>query len=380
MTELAVPVDPGDFSRRILVGVTGLTPQVITETLYALAVEQKTFVPTEIHVMTTSEGAARVEMLLLDQGRGRFHQLCRDYGLPEIAFDESRIHVIRDTKGVAYSDIQTPEQQNLAADAITQLLRELTKDENAALHVSLAGGRKSMGFFLGYALSLFGRRQDRLSHVLVSEPFESHPDFFYPPPEPAVLRTREQKPIRTSDARIMLADIPFVRLRNGLPNSLLEGEASFSEVVAAARVISAEPHLVIDLCARIVMCGGLQVTMKPADFAFYTWLARRSKKGLKPENAVNWRSTTVDVYLKEYHALVGYSGDYERAEESLKNGFSDVYIRERVSRIKTSLDRALGLELAEPYRLAYAGKKGRGGYILSLNPQQIEIIEQGIEK
>lgn len=37
-----------------------------------------------------------------------------------------------------------------------------------------------MGFFVGYALSLFGRAQDRLSHVLVSDPFESLTDFYYP--------------------------------------------------------------------------------------------------------------------------------------------------------------------------------------------------------
>ena len=30
-----------------------------------------------------------------------------------------------------------------------------------------------MGFYLGYALSLYGRTQDRLSHVLVSSPYES---------------------------------------------------------------------------------------------------------------------------------------------------------------------------------------------------------------
>ena len=38
-----------------------------------------------------------------------------------------------------------------------------------------------MGIYLAYALQLFGRPQDVLSHVLVSEDFESHPDFFYKP-------------------------------------------------------------------------------------------------------------------------------------------------------------------------------------------------------
>ncbi|MBP6582128.1 MAG: hypothetical protein KA204_01445, partial [Chromatiaceae bacterium] len=46
------------FPRRILLAVTGLTPQVVTETLYALAMErQPPFIPTEIHLLTTAEGA-----------------------------------------------------------------------------------------------------------------------------------------------------------------------------------------------------------------------------------------------------------------------------------------------------------------------------------
>lgn len=52
---------------------------------------------------------------------------------------------------------------------------------------NLAGGRKSMGFYIGYALSLFGRGQDRMSHILVEEAFETHPEFFYPPKKPLFL-------------------------------------------------------------------------------------------------------------------------------------------------------------------------------------------------
>ena len=47
-----------------------------------------------------------------------------------------------------------------------------------------------MGFYLGYALSLYSRAQDRLSHVLVNSPFESHSEFFYPTPESRVIHRR----------------------------------------------------------------------------------------------------------------------------------------------------------------------------------------------
>ena len=85
------------FPRRILLAVTGLTPQVVTETLYALAVErQPPFIPTEIHLLTTAEGAEAARLGLLSADPGWFHRLCRDYELPAMAFDASHIQVLRD--------------------------------------------------------------------------------------------------------------------------------------------------------------------------------------------------------------------------------------------------------------------------------------------
>ena len=75
------------------------------------------------------------------------------------------------------SDIRTPEENNLAADMIVNFIRQQCADDKTELHVSIAGGRKSMGFYIGYALSLFGRPQDKLSHVLVTEGFENNPLF-----------------------------------------------------------------------------------------------------------------------------------------------------------------------------------------------------------
>ena len=49
--------------RRILLAVTGLIPQVITETHYALAVQrQPAFISTDIHRLTTHEGAEAAEL------------------------------------------------------------------------------------------------------------------------------------------------------------------------------------------------------------------------------------------------------------------------------------------------------------------------------
>ena len=77
--------------------------------------------------------------------------------------------VLTDMQG-EMTDIRSPEDNLSAADQVAKLIRELTNDPDRQLHVSLAGGRKTMSFYLGYALSIFGRDDDRLSHVLVDEP------------------------------------------------------------------------------------------------------------------------------------------------------------------------------------------------------------------
>ena len=96
----ANPLKPSTYSRRVVLAVSGLSPQILTETLYALASSSEdTFIPTEVHLITSAEGARRAELSLLSQDMGWFHRLCQDYRLPEIKFDKSHIHVMCDAKG-----------------------------------------------------------------------------------------------------------------------------------------------------------------------------------------------------------------------------------------------------------------------------------------
>ena len=103
--------------------------------------------------------AHRAELSLLSDDLGWFHRLCADYHLPGVRFDRSHIHVMRDAHGLPMNDIRTPADNRAAADFITAQVRAITADPACALHASIAGGRKTMGFYLGYALSLFGRAQ-----------------------------------------------------------------------------------------------------------------------------------------------------------------------------------------------------------------------------
>lgn len=362
--------------RRILLAVTGLSPQILTETLYALGVApgagQAAFIPTEIHLITTAQGADIARTSLLHPDGGAFHALLADYPqLGRPAFDASHIHVIHTPDGQALADIRSPDENAHAADSITALMSELTRDEHAALHVSIAGGRKTMGFYLGYAFSLFARPQDALSHVLVSSPFENHPDFFYPPPTPKRLPARDGQHIDTRDARITLARIPVVRLRHGQPQALLAGQASFGDTVAAIEKSLAPPQLDINLNTKTVECGGTPVQLPPAQLAWLAWWAQNILENRGPQN---WRSADSRQFLALYQRIVTIDANaYERATDRLKDGMEKTFFEENNAKLERALKTQLGLA-ATPYLLTTSGKRPHTTRSLSLPPHAIQLI------
>ncbi|MBQ1657134.1 MAG: TIGR02584 family CRISPR-associated protein [Rhodocyclaceae bacterium] len=345
---------PHEYPRRVLLAVCGLSPQIVTETLYALATDaERPFIPTEVHLVTTGEGARRAELALLSSDLGWFHKLREDYALPDIRFDRDHIHVIRDAQGRAMEDIRTPEDNQAAADALTEHVRRYTSDPHCALHVSIAGGRKTMGFYLGYALSLYGRAQDRLSHVLVSAPFESSWDFFYPTPYSHVLQTSDGRLADSSMAEITLAEIPFVSLRHGLPEALLQGEASFNDTVEAARMALAPPQLTLNLRECSVQAAGKTFTLPPAQMALLTVFARVQKQGGAPLAAPKAGVPDEDWaqrYLREYRAITGDMADLDATERALRRGMDSEYFSQRKSKLQRSLKAALG-QAAEVYKI-----------------------------
>ena len=344
---------PASYPRRILVAVTGMSPQIVTETIYALAVTgSPAFLPTEVRLVTTQRGMELAASALLDANDGWFHRLRTDYNLPPIEFDAERIHVLTDGAGAYLDDIRTPAHNTAAADAITQLLCELTRDESSALHVSIAGGRKTMGFYLGYALSLYGRRQDSLSHVLVNQPYESLREFFYPTPTSVTIETPQGHVIDAQDGKVALAEIPFVRLRGGLPEDLLEGKIRFHDAVDAAQRAIGPVEIVIDLRTKRVRAGGRVVGLPPTQLAFLAWLARRQKEGL------GWLPCPVEgfpeqeyaaAFLREHETIIGPMGDGERTAARLKAGMDGSFFSQTKSKLHSLLNKALGKPSAAAY-------------------------------
>jgi CRISPR-associated protein (TIGR02584 family) len=361
------------YPRRILLAVTGLTPQVVTETLYALRHRGDEALPTEIHLLSTAEGIERARLTLLSDEPGWFHRLRRDYALPAMRFDECCLHVLEDGAGRALTDIRTESDNIAAADAITDWIRHLPGDDASQLHVSLAGGRKTMGFYAGYALSLYGRSQDRLSHVLVMPPYESQPDFFYPTPASRIIYTAgaDSRPLDTKAATVTLADIPFVRLRQNLPKALLKGRSRFSLVVDAAQSALARPELTIDPANRRIQAGGVSLSLAPTQLAFLAWFARRRLAQVPalacPPDGV-FEPEYARAYLDEYMKIIGTMGDGDRTQERLSQGMDKGFFEQTKSKLHRRIDDVLG-HAAGPYFIGHDG--GRPRISLLIRPEYV---------
>jgi CRISPR-associated protein (TIGR02584 family) len=354
--------------RLVLLCATGLSPQVVTETVYALAHETGRRVPDEIHLVTTREGAERARLSLLSEEPGWFRRMRKDFDLPEVRFDESTIHVIKKADGTLLDDVRTAEDNAAAANAISELVRQLTADSAASLHVSIAGGRKTLGFFAGYALSLFGRPQDRLSHVLVSEPFEATPDFFYPTPYQRVINIGRlgERPVDCRDAIVTLADIPFVRLRSEITaGSLLNERRSYSEIVARIQASLTPSGIVLDCARRCVSVAGDEIQLKPAEFAFLWWVVRRQLEGRPVVRQTRGAESLADAreFLAAYQrSLLDPDETETPTHRRLKDGMDPDFCSERVSRIREAFRRALGQGRADQYAPRSSGRRGTAVY------------------
>jgi hypothetical protein len=257
-------------------------------------------------------------------------------------------------------------------------VRELTADPEGAVHASIAGGRKTMGFYLGYALSLFGRPQDRLSHVLVSSAFESNPNFFYPAPVERVIfgNGPDQRPLDASSATVTLAEIPFVRLRDGLQESLLRAGASFSDAVRQAQRNLAAPGLTLDAATCRVRCGETVMRLTPISFAWLAWFARRALAGLPPLHWKRIGPAEVEAFLAEHKAALNdplADDEHPLIASRRREGIAKEFFEERASKLKRELSRVLGGPTAARYAPQRQGRQRLAGHALRLEPRQIRF-------
>ena len=409
------PSRPHTYPNRILVVVSGETPQVITETIYALAHAPQPFRPTKTIVVTTGLGQDRAVQALWGTD-GQLGKLVSSYKLPDPGLLQENILFPRNAAGVVDEDAHSEEALDRMGNLILTVLREQSAPD-CAIHLSLAGGRKSMSYLAGLAVSLVGRPQDRLSHIVLSDPrFERSRNFFFPP-KPAVMleldildkETGRKLRLSTRDVRVRMVDVPFVRLRELLGENLAipSHDQPMTELVREANAALTEPEDAVvefDTYLGIVKFNGAPVHLAPGLYALYYFLARRGVNGLhgraRDEDCIDYlehyshvvpegmemrkQKRYADRVRKSGEALfakdqfgkelfdelsrkspTGWPETSRRGSDSLYNEVLDMRSRKKfmpdVSKTNDRLRRALGMVRAQPFLI----QSRHGHYTLS---------------
>ena len=271
-----------DLQKTILIGGVGLSPAVLTNTVWALAHEKEPIIPDEVVAITTLTGRRCIEeQLIASKGWNRLVQTLEIEGLAvkdKLAFGASdSIRILGDGK-TDYDDIATPEQNDVAADFILKVLRQYTEDPGTRVIASIAGGRKSMSALIISCMSLLGRAQDRVCHVLANDEYIfKNKKFLFPE-----TKAEEQA------AEIQLSDIPFVRVRGWYEAAFNTIPPSYMQLVNQVQGIAPKPANYPTVTLRLdkgtLEIGDQFVSLSPAEFTLVYLMLNRIKADVLPRS------------------------------------------------------------------------------------------------
>ena len=276
----------GDLKRNVLIILCGMTPAVITETVYALCREKAAAAPDEVIVITTTSGAKCIKQELLDSNLWK--KLRSELGLNEnqIRFGASsqylKIIPSSHDDNADAGDIVSSADNAKAADFILAILRQFTENPDTSIVFSIAGGRKTMSALGALCMSLLGREHDRLCHILVNPPFDDPrlaPKFYWPPAVDITYQLPDGSAGKSAAAQLSFCEIPFVCLRNLFKEKLSRLPGSYNDTVALANNAIAGklelPDIVFKLHKQECFIGETAVLLSPVEYLFYWFLAQR---------------------------------------------------------------------------------------------------------
>jgi CRISPR-associated protein (TIGR02584 family) len=372
-TKTAKPLVPPAASAAqevVLLAVTGMSPAILTETIWALAQEAPSIVPTRVLVLTTLRGKDEIQRQLFTPlpafaGKTAWEAL-REALAPQhphlegklrfgITGDDIRVITALDPKthcSQELGDIRTRHDNDAAADFILEHVRSIVENPDQQLIASLAGGRKTMGALLYACMSLAARDTDRLTHVLVSEPYEMLRGFYFPAQPPGGLSDLQGRPIDPAQARIELADVPFVALRNLFVRELHRKAGRFGRLVESCREgirqqAAERVKLVVETARPEIEVNGCRIKLSAREHLLLHFLARRAKHHQPEYSAFKDGVDDLEHYRAETvkNAPHDNFGDWRNSDTlrtPVASDGGDQEVRRLLSRIRSKLDAAGG--------------------------------------
>lgn len=386
---------PIQSNKHILIAAAGNTPQIVTETLYALMVKQHVPI-SAVYIVTTAKGK-RTAWQNLGGTEGQIAKLCREYGIAagSVQFSEDQILTIKRQENgqeIELEDIRTKADNQLFSAQLFSFMEQMTADVNTSLYCSIAGGRKTMSAYLMLALTLYGRAQDKLLHVLVPEQFETNPKFYFPPKKNEQIAVRnavgEMIVEHTKNAQIELAEIPIIFLRDCLPPTTfqqLKGDVATLIKIAQVEIVKptlVRAKLIIDLSRKTAFYGSDELDLQPAKLTFLAYYADRKVHYCvepKRDSCVGCRAcfqSDGDVDKGRYFDLIRsqYTGRSQgSAEEKIQRmtkAFDYPYDLLKTNRTITN---AATTNISRDLEIISFGDRGEYRYGIALDKTLIEI-------
>lgn len=319
-------------SKNILVCISGLTPQIVTETIYGLYYQHNVTV-NEIFILTTARGNTVLSgkddspNTPKDPLSRMITLLAKEIGIKRPTFTNSAKHIIlTEEESVALSDIRSDNDNVLFPNKAAELIRDLTSVKEHNVYASLSGGRKSMSAHLALTMSMFAKPQDKLYHVLTDEQYEFAN--FYP-------KTEKEK------LALVISEIPFVRLRSiNFPHA--DKNADYSSIVQSTQTrldfVMDRSKLVIDLRFKTIRFKDRSITLTPTQIALYFVFAEKNIESTAGFSIGEIQSIEFALNLKS--VLTEYYNQY--FDETDKNhwhrkGLSAENFRQLRSKINSSI-------------------------------------------
>lgn len=318
-----------------LIATIGSSPAVLTEAVYALH-QKKMWPVTEVVIITTSHGAKAIKNNLFGENK-HWIGLCDELGIDPFSIKipfRDEIRGVCNDEGVELGDIRNGHEDQLMASAIQQIVKKHTENPDKRVFALLSGGRKTMSSHLMSAMQLFSRRNDRLLHLLVSDPFERVRDFYYPTRKSNKLELKTItgdfiKQVDAKDAVIDLIDIPYIRLRSYL-SSKIDFSKNYDQLIAEAdqQLLSTAEYPVHDFHIHLngsnsmIYINGMEFgcSLEPRQMAMlsvYVWL--NLEQG-KPYD-LSWHDIIKEEERREALSIfyrTASEGNYEKASEKAR--------------------------------------------------------------
>ncbi len=303
-----------------------MSPAVLTETVWGMAHEKPALIPDRVVVLTSTRGRVEIARDLFtpspDSGGACVWDALRTALQAEghdthgrLGFgttgNDIRVFTAHDPatgRSRELDDIRTPEENLAVADFVLEEVRRIVENPDTRLIASIAGGRKTMGALLYACLTLIGRETDRLTHVLVNEPFDDprlKPKFYFPGQRANELTAADNHVVDARSAKIDLADVLFVPLRNLFRKELRRMPGRFSSLVESCRervrqVAAEEIRLSVFISRPEISVNGQPLRLSPAEYVIVRFLAEHAQ-GRNP--AIDGYKAAIDFVQKMADAV-----------------------------------------------------------------------------